>query len=556
MTKITLCGYDQLSCVDADRVEPIGSGAALVGQLTAKDGVHRSLRSGSGSLGDHALTDGVVLDLTQLPKSLHHESWPHPIDLGEISIREQPDGSTTARVGALVTWRAFVTETLKRGLVAPSVVTGPDITIAGSVSSGAISRFSHVWGLEHASVLSLDALLPSGGLVTGIRRDSPEHGDLFRAIIAGHGWIGVILAVEFRLRRVATGAGDLTQSLVAETHIASLSQGRRGTRSWWKDCLRDLSLAGQVARELIHELPDRGFNQPIHERLPGVFDAQSTVGFVTDSEMFSVRYASRFVQSPAKRLKPLPIYSGPTRLRIVSELALSVPGAQAFAMKLYQQLLAQSRHHNRVDPFLFFFEGNMKVRELVNGKQPWGSLGAPTNALDLDATAQAEQGLSARFGALTPNDGIPGTMFAIQQTHLMPDEESAAQLLMYMHERVHVTRTEDCPTLFDLLYLPGDERGPFLSTAGKHGGFAVTIAWQSIHESAAQMAEEKTFARGLANECARLGGKVSLLKNNYADAGVVQRGIDPDDLQRFMATKGTWDPNNILRNPLFDRHFR
>jgi hypothetical protein len=350
VSKTILCGYDRLSCVAADRVEPIHSSDELLAQLAASDGVHRSLRSGTGSLGDHAITDGVVLDLHALPRSLHHAGWPRAFDLHEITIHEHADGSATVRVGALVKWRELVTATLKKGLVPPSVVTGPDITVAGSISAGGISRFSHVWGLEHASVLSLDAVFANGKLVADIRPDGPTTSDLFRALIAGHGWIGVILSVELRLRRVARGTGDLTRSIVAETHIAGLSRGRAGERSWWKDQLHQLSLAGRVARDLLSQLPDRGFNAPIHDRLKGVYDAQSTVGFVTDREMFSVRYASRYVQSPTTTYPPLPIYEGPTLLRKVSELALSVPHWHEAAMMIYQQQLALSRHHNEVDP--------------------------------------------------------------------------------------------------------------------------------------------------------------------------------------------------------------
>lgn len=146
MSKTILCGYDRLSCVAADRVEPVHSSDELLAQLAASDGVHRSLRSGTGSLGDHAITDGVVLDLHALPRSLHHAGWPRAFDLHEITIHEHADGSATVRVGALVKWRELVTATLKKGLVPPSVVTGPDITVAGSISAGGISRFSHVWG--------------------------------------------------------------------------------------------------------------------------------------------------------------------------------------------------------------------------------------------------------------------------------------------------------------------------------------------------------------------------------------------------------------------------
>ncbi|MBL8683578.1 MAG: FAD-binding oxidoreductase [Myxococcales bacterium] len=554
MPKVHLCGYDQLSCVEADGIEPINSSAELLQQIRA-EGVRRSLRSATGALGDHAITDGVVLDLKSLPDELHQEGWPRAIKLREIAIEDHADGSATARVGALVTWRQFVKATLKRGLIAPSVVTGPDITIGGSVSAGSISRFSHVWGLEHSSVVSIDALFPNGKLVTDIRADGPTTSDLYRAIIAGHGWIGVILSVTFRLRRVAVGSGDLTNQLVAETHVADKDRGRAGERSWWKNQLERLSLAGRVARDMLSQLPDRGWNAPIHDRLKGVYDAQSTVGFVTRDEMFAIRYASRFVQNPPERFAGIPIYDGPTPLRVLGELALSVPWMHEFAQLVFTQQLEKKRYHNAVDPFVFFFEGNTKVREIVNGKKSLDSLGVTGGDLEADVRARALRGLQERFEGYRSDQGLPGTMYAIQQTHLMPDVGTATDLLMYMHEYARAMSLDDRPTLFDLLYLPGDLRNPFLSTAGKHGGYAVTVAWQAIHPSADRMKEEQALAVVLADECARLGGKVSLLKNNYARPGIVRQGLDPKDLERFMLVKKWTDPKNVLRNPLFDRHF-
>ena len=60
----------------------------------------------------------------------------------------------------------------------------------------------------------------------------------------------------------------------------------------------------------------------------------------------------------------------------------------------------------------------------------------------------------------------------------------------------------------------------------------------------------------LASECVRLGGKVSLLKNNYAPSGVVKAALEPRDLQRFMLVKKWADPKGALRNPMFERHLR
>lgn len=82
----------------------------------------------------------------------------------------------------------------------------------------------------------------------------------------------------------------------------------------------------------------------------------------------------------------------------------------------------------------------------------------------------------------------------------------------------------------------------------------MTVAWQAIHGQASEMQQERALAAALAIECVRLGGKVSLLKNNYAPRGVVKAALEPRDLHRFMLVKQWADPKGVLRNPMFDRH--
>lgn len=107
----------------------------------------------------------------------------------------------TVTAGACARWGDVLTAVEAHGLVPTAVVSGSDITLGGSLSINALSRFSPLFGKEGKSIESLDVLTVSGERLTVSRTHEP---DLFYAAIGGFGQVAVVLGVTHRLLSVGT----------------------------------------------------------------------------------------------------------------------------------------------------------------------------------------------------------------------------------------------------------------------------------------------------------------------------------------------------------------
>ena len=87
------------------------------------------------------------------------------------------------------------------GLIVPVIASGSDLTIGGTLSINALSRFSPVWGKEGKSIESLEVLIVSGERLTVSRTHEP---DLFYGVIASFGQLAVVLRATYRLLNVGT----------------------------------------------------------------------------------------------------------------------------------------------------------------------------------------------------------------------------------------------------------------------------------------------------------------------------------------------------------------
>jgi FAD/FMN-containing dehydrogenase len=502
---------------------------------------HATLRASIHSLDAQALTSDVLIDLQRPTVGQPHELpelHQHYAQLGAINEAEG-----TVHAGALATWREVVNKTLPHGWLPPSIVTGPDITVGGSIAAGGISRFSHAWGLEHEHVRSIDVLTVDGT----VHHNVPPSDPLFRAVVAGHGWVGVLLGATLKLRRVAR-PGEIARAQTRVTRRAK--PGGASPRDWFLSLLTSLADRGDCARERRTALGETAFLQPIdHEAF---FDAQSTVGFFVDNDLFAVEFESRFASVPKPSALPeLNIYAGPTATRLAGELAISVPWLRSMAERLYFGSLwfAKPLYENEIDPFLFFFEGNASLRRRFNGSDAPASMDALLGAVVDPALSKG----IARLRADAPTLDAPARLFAIQQTHLFETADIAADFLLFVRSQIANERTKDRATIFDLLYLPGSASAPILSTAGAHGGFAVTIAWQQLLSGPSGMRDELRLARAFAAWTVGRG-KVSLLKNNYASRGAARAMYGEATVQEFESVRAQFDPHRVLENDFYRTH--
>jgi decaprenylphospho-beta-D-ribofuranose 2-oxidase len=102
-------------------------------------------------------------------------------------------------VGPAATWGEIVEQTLRHDLLPPIVVTTSQASAGGTLASNGLGRFSQVYGKEADWVVRFSLLTPEGDLLECSRDSHPE---LFRAVVGGHGYLGVVVDATYRLLRI------------------------------------------------------------------------------------------------------------------------------------------------------------------------------------------------------------------------------------------------------------------------------------------------------------------------------------------------------------------
>lgn len=139
---------------------------------------------------------------------------------GELSVDTESD---TFTVGASTTWGQIVKALAPHGLVPAVVVSGSDITVGGTISMNALSRFSPIFGKEGKWIESLEVLVPSG---ERMRASRTENADLFYGVVGGLGQLGVVLRATYRALRVGTPL-RVQSSCVLSTELEELAPALR-----------------------------------------------------------------------------------------------------------------------------------------------------------------------------------------------------------------------------------------------------------------------------------------------------------------------------------------
>jgi decaprenylphospho-beta-D-ribofuranose 2-oxidase len=235
----------------------------------------------------------------------------------------------TATVGAGATWGAIVAETLRHGMVPAVVVTTRGATAAGTVSADCISRFSPSVGREGDHVLSLRLVTVSGDVLACSRA---RHRDVFLGVIGGLGYLGAIVAVEYRLVKLG--------------HVPAVE-----TR---------VEPCGSFA-ELVQALAPRRSRSCGAPPDPDAIEARSAVCF----QRRALIVRSRYVHT--SRRKPLRLLHEPERwLRRVFDLALRVPGLNALGwwLTFHIGFRRPRTYLDGVEDFTFFMDGNVHAKRL------------------------------------------------------------------------------------------------------------------------------------------------------------------------------------------------
>ena len=108
-------------------------------------------------------------------------------------------GASSVEVEGGAVWRDVVRATLQSGLAPPVLTNNLSVTVGGTLSTAGVGVASHRYGTQGDQVEELTVVLGTGEIRTcGPERDP----DLFWAVIAGLGQVGVIASARLKLRSV------------------------------------------------------------------------------------------------------------------------------------------------------------------------------------------------------------------------------------------------------------------------------------------------------------------------------------------------------------------
>ncbi len=180
---------------------------------------------GHSSYGQAQIDGGIVLDMSSLAR------------VGEI------DGETIS-VESGARWEDIVAVTLPRGLVPPVLPDALMLSVGGTLSVGGLGDTSFRHGAQVDHVRELDVLTVSGRRVVC---SETKESELFFAVLAGLGQVGVILRAKVALRLAPASVairswtfGDVGAYLAAQRQLSTEASVdhltgrvlRQGTNAW------------------------------------------------------------------------------------------------------------------------------------------------------------------------------------------------------------------------------------------------------------------------------------------------------------------------------------
>jgi decaprenylphospho-beta-D-ribofuranose 2-oxidase len=434
----------------------------------------------------HALNEGMVIQL---------DGFDH---VGPVI-----DGQVT--VGAGATWGSIVEATRASGFVPYVVVSTPRATAGGTLATNALSRFSPTCGKEGSHVRSFVLLLLDGSVVTCSRDERPE---LFFGVIAGYGYLGVVLEITYQLLSLGF------THVVVETEFERFSG------------LRDLS------EKLVAEAPRR---PPVgDDRAPAEVRPLEPIAAEDARAISAVLYMnaerqgfimrSRYVDGDLVELAPSPFHSPRSVTHRLLQAVIMNDVIRPVGYELMMDFFMRSQEKktavDELEGYTFFQDGNDAVKGFFR------KLGFP--------------------------------MGVRQQTYVVPtDPESVLRtrerLASFLDEADRILdEARIVPVLIDVLYLPAEAEGFAFSSSRGLAGYAVTFTFEELGRVTFPV-EERLLAE-IALVADRLGGRVHLVKNVHADPALLERSY-ATGVAELRSLRARHDPERLLSNGFLARVF-
>jgi decaprenylphospho-beta-D-ribofuranose 2-oxidase len=412
------------------------------------------------------------------------------------------------RVGPGATWGEIFAATQPHGLVPAVTVTTEHATPGGTLSGDCLSRFSMAYGKEGRRVESFELLTTEGDLLQCSEppagadwEDLTREQRAFRGAIGGFGYLGAVVSITYKLLRVE-GARE---------------GGKIGVRSF----AREYETFDRLARDLV-PATEQAYSEESDPNDPEKLDAiwSAIIPGRSGSKRF-LFFTSAF--TPKSERRRLIQHRPKLLVRIPFEWLMRAGWTSHLLWSLIFRLgFRRDEYIDDLEGFTFFMDGNARAKRA--GKA---------------------------FGFSMRN---------IQQTFVVPFDPKGAgwqsghdSLVEWLDTAQRLLEERGLtPTLYDVLFLPGDE--PFLMSSTAAGaGFAVSYAFETSRESTLRGAQE-AFSDLSEILWEKFGGRVHLVKNVFASKQTLAE-MYGDSAKRFFALKDELDPAGILRNDFLDRTF-
>jgi decaprenylphospho-beta-D-ribofuranose 2-oxidase len=395
-----------------------------------------TFRAGGQAFDRQSLNDQVVISLARFT---------------EIKV----DATTaTATVGSGATWFQILKATLPHGLVPHVMVTSRAATAGGTLSSHSVSRFTPTTGREGEHVDSLVLVTPDGQQWTC---SSSVNSDLFHAAVGGLGYVGGIVEITYRLRRLDLPNARVHTRFEVVDGAANIGQAIRNPRSF---------------AHLVPRVVAAACQHPAEEG--GGVALSAAVNMRGRARALIAR--SQYVPAATKLDRSI-FHNPKSPLHLLLQLCATIPFLRDLGYLVTFRAYRKTREFvDDVFGYTFFEDGNRWVRGFLQ------LLGCPARIL--------------------------------QQTFMIPFDEQGARLEEFLtRSAAHLSWMNIDPALIDILYVPADGRPFALSSTRQFSAFAVTFTFERLFRA---LRRERVALKRMSRLCSRTGGHLHLVKNVVA----------------------------------------
>jgi FAD/FMN-containing dehydrogenase len=466
-----------------------------------------TVRGGGLSLDSQSLGKDIVVIIDQK-------------DLCRIGLPRRDENGFYMTVGAGARWWDVIAVLGPLGLMPPSLQTGGDATVGGTLSADCVSRMSAIVGKEGSHVRNFRIVLASGEVVSVCRgSDDLRQKELYDAVIGGFGYLGVVTEVTFDLiaaRKDANVRGDQPRVFTRATRFPPSCDWDAVFRSLQsKSSAYHRSYVNQKASYHGASLPD-GSTAPVSTP---EWSALSVACFLAGYGLEANLLEQRYTLDP---LRPTPggIYAKDGSINAFAERVDSF--WQTAAELVLDFGWPQGEFVDDLFGWAFFF-GNSTKRAKADAH----ALGYRLNCI--------QQSFVLPSG---PEDRPPDTRPAQRFIELVLARSHAADLR---------------PGPIDFLYVGSDDDTSVMSASRRLPGFVITLAFADRDRTTLSPPMDELL-RALSSDCRLLGGRVHLVKNVAADPGDL-RAMHGDAAKQFRELKAKYDPRGLFRNEFFSRVF-